>query len=221
MAISITDLAVTEGYADGTILTFAQLTAAMTSIESGLNTRGFRNIEQIAKDCFPEASYTLDSDGAKNITSTLWDKQVVQDDFGGGDISIETTTDSGFEDVNAVDIVLYITPELPGKYKATFNFVHEVTSTATTLMAAKTAFRLTDGSDASGPQYSGATLAATASGSSVYRSIITLVHIFNFTTTTEKTIKLQKYNSVMTGVSSNTVNANATSGWIYMMVEKI
>lgn len=221
MAISITDLAVTENYADGTILTFAQLTAAMTSIETGVNTYAFRNIEQLAKDAFPEASYTLNNDGSKNITSTLWDKQVETDNYDGGDISIETSTDSGWESVDAVNAAISITPELPGKYKATFVFTHKVTSTATTLMAADTSFRITDSTDASQTQNSGATLAATGSGSSVAQNTVVITHVFNFSTTSAKTITLQKWNRTMTAVSANTVNASSTTGGLYMIVEKI
>jgi len=221
MAISISDLTVTEGYADGTILTFAQLAAAMTSIETHSNTKLVNNLEQLALDCFPTASYTFTDNSTKAITSTLWDKQFVEDEYDGGDISIGTSADAGWANVDGTNISVAITPEMAGKYKATFTFTHEATSTATTLMAVEVGFRITDGTDASQPMNSGATLAATGSGSSVFQHPITIVYVFDFTTTTAKTITLQKWVRTATAVSANTVNASSSSGGVYMCVEKI
>lgn len=221
MAITISDLNATENYDDGTVLTEAQLNTMVASIETYANVSLKLNLIQLAKDAFPEASYAFTSDGVKAITSTLWDKQYVDDYYDSGDITIGTSADVAYAAVDAVNAIITITPEMAGKYKATFYFTHEATSSATSLMAVDVSFRITDGTTASQPINSGGTLAAPGSGSSVLQNAVTLVHVFNFTSLTAKTITLQKFVRTASNVSTNLVNASSTTGGIYMVVEKI
>ena len=221
MAVSLTDLTVTENYADGAQLTFAQLEAQNTSIETAVNTTGLRNIEQLAKDCFGDANYTFNSDGDASLTNTLFDKQYVQSSYTGGDISIGTSADGAYAAVDAVNAVISIVPEIIGKYRATFTFTHRATSTATTEMEADVSFRITDGTTASPAVNSGGYIPATAANSGVLTNTVTLSYIFDFTTTSTKTITLQKYVRTATALSANVVNALAANGEITMSIEKI
>jgi len=218
---TFTDANVTEGYASGTFLTQTQLNTAMTSIETYVNTTIMRNLEQGFKDCFGNLNYTFDSDGNPNLTNTLFDKQSAVDYYNGGSISIGTVADAGWISVDAVNAAVSITPEIAGKYRAVFYFNHRATSTATTEFSVETGFRLTDGTDASYAVNSGGKMPATVAGSGIFIHPVFLTHIFTWTTTTAKTISLQKYNRTCTAVSANVVDALAANGELYMLVEKL
>lgn len=221
MTVAITDLNATEGYVDGTFLTQAQLNAMVASIETFCNTSLARNVEQVAKDAWGTANYTLNSTGAASLANTLFDKQYSTDYYNGGSISIGTAADAGWANVDAVNAAISITPELAGKYRAIFHFNHRATSTATTEFAIETGFRITDGTDASYAINSGGKMAATAGGSGLFIHPVAITHVFNWTTTTAKTITLQKYNRTCTDVSANVVDAAAALGEVYMVIEKI
>jgi hypothetical protein len=222
MAIgSFTDLNVTEDYADDTKLLESQLTTQNTSIETVVNTTILRNMEQGFKDCFGNSNYTFDNDGAANLTNNLFDKQYVETEYTGGDIAIGTSADVGYAAVDAVNAVVTITPEVIGKYRAVFTFTHTATSTATTEMDVDVTFRITDGTTASATINSGGYVAATAASSGVIRNPVTITKVFDFTTTSSKTITLQKYVRTATAVSANVVNALEANGEILMHIEKI
>jgi hypothetical protein len=218
---TLTDLNVTENYAANTTLTETQLNTAMTSIESTVNTTALRNLEQLAKDSWGNANYTFDSDGAANMTNTLFDKQTAVDYYNGGNISIGTAATVAWAAVDAVNAAVSITPEVAGKFKATFNFTHRAASTATTEFELDIGFRITDGTDASYATNSGGYMAATAANSGEFIHPVCITHIFTWTTTTAKTVTLQYYNRTCTDVDSNVVSAAAATGEIYMTIEKI
>lgn len=221
MTVSISDLNVTEGYDATSPLLLSEMNTTMASIETDRNTYIAPNIEQIAKDGWGNANYTLNNDGNASLTNTLFNKQYTTDFYQGGDISIGTTADAAYAAVDAVNAAISFTPEIAGQYKATFTFTHVSQSTATTEFQCETTFRITDGTDASYSVFSGGKLPATASTSGRMCYPITITHIFNWTTVTTKTVTLQKYNRTMTSVNSNVVSATAATGEIYMTVEKI
>jgi len=227
MAITITDLAVTEGYADDNMLTETQLNAAVGddssgSIEYYINNSVITNIIQIAKDAWGTSSaYTLDGDGTANMTATLFNKQYATDYYNGGNITIGTSADSAWAAVDAVNASLSFKPEMIGQYRVTCYFTHRATSTATTEFEIDTGFRLTDGTDASYAVNSGGYMPATAAASGEFFHPCFITFVFDWSTTTTKTITLQKYNRTCTAVSANVVSAAAATGEFYIVCEKI
>jgi hypothetical protein len=218
---TLTNLDVTEDYADGKQLTEAQLQAQNTSIETSVNTTLMRNLEQLAKDAYGNANYTFNSDGNASLTNTLFDKQYVESTYNGGDISIGTSADVSWTAVDGVNAVVSITPEIIGTYRATFVFTHRATSTATTEMEADVGFRITDGTTASAVVNSGGYVPATAANSGELSNVITISKVFNFTTASSKTVTLQKFVRTATALSANVVNALAANGELYMAIEKV
>ena len=218
---TITDLSITKNYADDTRWTEAQLDAFKSSIETFVNTSIARNLEQVAKDAFGNANYTLDSDGSPNLTNTLFNKQSATDSYNGGDISLGTSADVSYAAVDAVNAAVTITPEIIGKYRAVFTFSHIAEFTATTEGQCETSFLITDGTTNSSSIMSGGYMPATAANSGRFVNPISITHEFNFTTTSAKTITLQKFNRTMTAVNANSVGATSTTGEIYMVIEKV
>jgi len=221
MTVSITDLTSTKQYADDTKWTEAQADAWRTSSDDHINTKISRNIEQIGKDAWGNDNYTLNDNGDPSLDNTLFDKQFETENYNGGDITIGTSADVGYAAVEAVNAAISITPELPGRYRVDFRFTHRVTSNATSEMTAETSFRLTDGSTASPCISSGGRVPATAAGSGVLIFPVHLSHIFEWDSTSARTITLQKFNRSMTNISANVVNATPTTGEISMTVEKV
>lgn len=221
MTVSITDLTVTEGYADDTKLTQTQLNTAMTSIETHSNTKLARNLEQLAKDCWSNANYTFTDDGVASKTNSLFDKQYGTDYYNGGNISIGTAATVAWAAVDAVNASISFTPETIGKYIVTCYFTHRATSVATTEFSIDVGFRITDGTDASYAVNSGGYLPATAAGSGIFIHPVFLTHVFNWTTTAAKTVTLQYYNRTCTQVSANVVAAAAASGEIFIVCHKL
>jgi len=73
MAITITALDVTEGYASLTVLTQAQLNLAVNDTETYCNTQLRYNLMQLAKDTMDNATYTFNDDGDASLATPLWD----------------------------------------------------------------------------------------------------------------------------------------------------
>jgi hypothetical protein len=221
MVTTLTNLNVTENYADDTRLTQAQLNTAMASIETSVNTFGYRNIEQLARDCFPDARYELDEDGVANNVNSLYDKQSVTDTYNGGDIAIGTSADAAYAAVDAVNAAITITPMIRGKFLAVFHFTHRVTSTANAVLNIDVSFRLTDGTTASMAANSGGVIAAIAADNGELYHAVTLSQEFNWTDELAHTVTLQKFVRVATNVSTDVVAAAAATGEINMEVHKI
>jgi len=221
MAVTISDLAYTKNYSDDTRPTEAVLDAAFESIQTYLNDSVKDNLVQLAKDCHGNTDYTLDGDGSANYTNSLFAKQYATDYYNGGDISIGVAADGAYAAVDAVNASILFTPERVGQYRATCRFNHTFTTTATTEGTCEVSFRLTDGTDASYSVRSGGYLPATAAGSGKLSVPIGVSHVFDWTTTTAKTVSLQKYVRAATQVATNIVAATAATGEVYLTVEKI
>ncbi len=71
MAISITTLSVTEGYASLTVLTQAQLNLAVSDTETYCNVKLRYNLMQLAKDIMDNATYTFNDDGNPHLVTPL------------------------------------------------------------------------------------------------------------------------------------------------------
>lgn len=221
MVVSITDLAYTKSYDDLAVPTEAIFDAAFTSIQTHINDSIGDNLQQLAKDCFGATTYTFTSDAVAARTNNLFNKQYATDYYNGGDISIGTAATVAWAAVDAVNASIAITPEVIGQYRAVFTFNHRVTSSDTTLMVADIGFRITDGTTASYAINSGGTTAATGAGAAVLIHPVTITCVFDWATTTAKTVTLQYYNRSCTAVAANVVNAAAATGEITMVVEKI
>jgi hypothetical protein len=221
MAVTITDLAYTENYDDLAVLSEAQLDAAFESIQTHINTYVANNLCQLAKDCYGNTDYQFDNDAAAQYTANLFDKQYGTDYYNGGNVSITTAATLAWAAVDAVNCSLSFTPEKAGKYRVVCYFTHRVASTATTEFSVDVGFRLTDGTDASYAVNSGGLLPATAAGSGTFIHPVFITHVFNWTTTTAKTITLQYYNRTCTEVNSNYVCAAAASGEFVIIAEKV
>ena len=220
-APTLSDLSYTKTYDDLQVFDEADLDASLNSIQTYTNDTIKDNLVQLAKDAFGITDYQFDSDGNAQYTANLFDKQYATDSYNGGDISITTTADAAYADVDAVSASIAFTPEKTGQYKVTFEFNHVTQSTATTEFQCETTFRITDGSTASFAKFSGGHIPATAAGSGRIANPITISHIFTMTAAVAKTITLQKFNRTMSNVNSNVVSASAATGEIYMTVEKL
>lgn len=71
MAISISTLDVTEGYASLTVLTQAQLNFAVSDTETYCNNKLRANLMQLAKDIMDNATYTFNDDGNPHLATPL------------------------------------------------------------------------------------------------------------------------------------------------------
>ena len=223
MAVTITDFDYTTHklYDDLEVPEEADWDAMFLAFQTQINDKIADNLCQLAKDCYGNTDYQFDSDAAAQYSNNLFDKQYATDYYNGGNISIGTVATGAWAAVDAVNCSLAFTPEKAGKYRVTCYFTHRATSTATTLMVVDIGFRLTDGTDASYAVNSGGTCAATGAGSGIYIHPCFITHVFNWTTTTAKTISLQYYNRTCTSVNANVVAAAAASGEVYIVAEKI
>jgi len=115
-----------------------------------------------------------------------------QSSYTGSDISMGTSTDADFVDASA-SLQIQITPSAPGKYRAQFTFGHQKSATEVA-----TQFRLTDGTTNSG-------VIESYTNSANVEEEVSLSYIFNWTDTSQKTVKLQKKVRVASSVSVNHV----------------
>jgi len=229
MAIVIAALDVTQDYEDGKILTEQQLKDALdetggSSCESYINTKVVNNLLQLTRDAYPDGVFDFTDDGVKstwNANGTLFDKQNQTTKYNGGDITIGTSADVDWVDVDTINASADFTPDAVGHYKVTCQFTHKYTFTATTLGQLFSRFRLTDGSDASAIQASGCLLPAPGGGSCEVENLVTLMYILNWTVAGDKNVKLQKRNDTTTDVATNIVAASEANGEIVILIEKI
>lgn len=221
MAIALNDLAYTETYNDGEILDESDLDSALTSIQTYINDTVKDNLIQLAKDCFPTATYTFNNDGAASRTATLYNKQYGETKYAAGDISVGTSTDAAYAAVDAVNASLSFTPEVLGQYRVTFTFTHTFQLNATSEGTCEVLFKFTDGTTDSAVSRSGGYFPAVAANAIRVANPITITKVFDWADVVAKTITLQKRVMAATNVSTNYVNASSTTGEILMTVEKI
>ncbi len=94
MAITITSLDVTEGYAALTVLTQAQLNLAVSDTETYCNVKLRFNLIQLAKDIMDSATYTFNDNGNPHLVTPLIDlmAQLAQNETVSGQWSFSAAT---------------------------------------------------------------------------------------------------------------------------------
>ena len=144
-SISNSDYASTKTYNDGEILDEIDLDNTNTYLQNYINSRK-NDLVRLANDCHG-TSYVLDGSATPSTyTNTLFEKQHTQGQVNlGADITIGTTADTGFANVNAGVAVVSMNPERTGTYKIAFDFTHLFTLNTGSNAECSTAFRFTDG----------------------------------------------------------------------------
>ena len=128
-----------------------------------------------------------------------------------GDISIGTSTDNSYDDVDATNAQITFNVNLPGKYIIRCNFSYSVQGDTGLSLSSQTSFRLTDGTNNSLPIAVGGSMPSLLGFNNSIVVPIFLSGIFNFATTGSKTVKLQKKNTASTNVNTRSVLAGADS----------
>jgi len=130
----------------------------------------------------------------------------------GGTVSIGTTSDGSFQDIDTTNIAITFTVSQTGRWVVICETSVGVTFGLSANGASATHFRLTDGSAVSG--YAQFRIQEdNGAGGDYFTSPMVLIGIFNFTTTGSKTVKLQKYYNISTNVSTRQLVGNVgTSG---------
>lgn len=131
--------------------------------------------------------------------------------YTGGDISIGTTNDGSYADVDATNANITFTVNATGKYLVSFVFSSSFTGTIGLSSNSVTSFRLTDGTNNSNSISSGALLPGLTLFVNGNTETISLNAIFTFSSTGSKTVKLQKKNITSSNIDSRQVLANSDS----------
>jgi len=134
----------------------------------------------------------------------------VQSIYTGSNFNLGTSVDSGYVDVDATNAKVTFTPKAPGNYMVTFIFNHYFAASG----QFEVTFRLFDGlTPTVGLQR------FIPSGSSEVP--ITISWVFNWTDTTTRTIKLQKYTDAAAGASAHTIYTTSLGLGFIMQVFRI
>lgn len=217
MAINIDDVEYTDDMYPAKKPFLTDVIKALDTLTSDVNVKVKNNLKQLAKDCFPENIYTFDSDGNANLTNNLFDKFWAVDTDASGDDTISTT--GSWLDVDATNKSITFTPELVGDYRACFQFNVEFTSSSTS-NDSTVRFRLYEENTGEASDAFKSFKVKTGVSGSVFIYPVTLEHIFENLTATEKKIKLQYH--ITAGITDTTVKVLASSTHtISMTVEKI
>jgi len=126
-------------------------------------------------------------------------------------ISIGTTNDGAFADVDATNAKITFTVNCTGRYLVNFLFAYQANAAAGAIFNSLTSFRLTDSSTNSNPIEVGHGVDSDAGSGAQIVYPVNLSHVFNFGSTGSKTVKLQKQNITSTNISSRAVTASADS----------
>lgn len=224
--MAVASLQVTKTYADGLAWTEARMDTAMQSIQTYTNTSVVNNLNQIKLDAFGSAltSYDYDNDGSANLTNSLYNKQSASVYS-----TIQTPLAAG-NTVNAEASLAYrmvFTPEKPGKYRISYQFVHGFSLKSggglishTWRIRNRTAATFYQPSVQSGAKINGTT--ATAN----YSIPVTLSRIVNFASTAVATISLfySAVNSNSASIEFNVIRADTSASYtigLYGSIEKI
>lgn len=211
---SISDLDYTDNMAANKKPLLTDLRTALDSIETYINDSVKDNLLQLAKDCFPTASYAFDSDGNAQYTNSLYNKITAQTKYTGGNVTIATV--GAWTDVDTSNAAIAITPELAGHFKATFQIVLDVvTSNATNEVDVR--FRLTDGSTTS--DYTPRIRQVTGVSGTRFDTPLSLMYQFSSLAASAQTIKLQYF--ITTSTATTIIVMANTNDPLCMQVEKI
>lgn len=208
---------ITRDYSDDTKFNSAKLSAIIDELETAfLYVKN--NLDQLKVDILP-SSYTFDDDGSANLTNKIYNKQIASDTYT-SDISLGTSTDASFGDVDATNAALVFTPEIAGYYEVTFNFCVEMIPTSGNQIDIAQYFRLTD--SASSPNLSSPLVLSFDPKANDANAIIpvSISHIFNFTAA-EQTIKLQNRVVTATNIDTNSLKGSSGLYELYMFARKI
>lgn len=191
---SITDLSYTDNMADAKKPLLTDLRESLDAIETYINDSIKDNLVQVTNDAFGTA-YAVDSDGAKNLTSDLYNKQTASDTYTGGDLEISTT--GAWTDADASNCSVTFTPEMAGDFKLSCIFgVECVTTNATNEIDIR--FRLTDGSTNSNPV---PVHMVTGVDATTFTIPVHLMHEFSSLAASAQTVKLQYYITTQTATT--------------------
>lgn len=221
--VGLTTAKTTYNWADGQLWTEAKIDGILiTTIEVWAD-NVYDNLEQIRKDAWG-SSYSLDNDAAVNFSSaTLYNKQTAVDTYSSS-ISLGTSSDADWVDVDATNASLTFTPDtLAGDFKVSFLFTDYVVTTAQQDSLLVCAYRLTDGSTNSNPFEIVVRADRSGDGAGDVVALTTPIHLFHLFTSlsaTSKTIKLQKKISTATQIATHSTNGSSTNV-MYMLAEKI
>lgn len=131
--------------------------------------------------------------------------------YTGGDISIGTSNDASFVDVDATNAKISITVTIPGTWQVVCAFATSISSVVSLSLSSSTAFQLTDGTTNTPAINPGNTLPLSlglVTSSSVPQ---TLIGTFTWSSAGTKTVKLQKKNITSGNIGTRTVSANSNS----------
>lgn len=145
---------------------------------------------------------TAGSGGAGGGSNT----QFTQTNYGGGDITLGTTVDGGWVDVDATNAAISLVPNLSGTtYQATFNFTHYAQWAVAGRL--NISFRLTDGTNTSATEVIG--LHPAFDGEPPRQHPVSISSLFTWTITGTQTIKLQKQITDIATITTNIVLNNS------------
>lgn len=222
MPLDITANGLDKQYDDLKILDEVQLDAAYNDLNNFANTQLRQNLLQLAKEVHGNgADAQFDNDGNANFTATVYNKQTLTKTYNGGDVSIGTSADGAYADADAANLSITFTPERAGKYLAHFIFTHLVILNTTAEGQCESSFRLTDGVTSSPGFRSGGYNGAPAANNTRFLNVISIPFLFDWADTTQRVIKVQKFNRVCTQVNTNQIAASAANGEFYAIVEKV
>lgn len=140
--------------------------------------------------------------------------------YSSGDISIGTSNDGSFVDVDATNAKITFTVSVTGKWIVFCNFALSTSSVISLSPSSTTLFRLTDGTNNSSPIEPASVAPLNLGLVTSQSSPQTLMNVFTFSSTGSKSVKLQKQNLTSTNIGSRSVLANANSP-ITMMAYRI
>lgn len=206
----------TKTYNDGEILDEIDLDNTNTYLQNFINARK-NDLVKVANDAFGE-DYVLDGAATPLYANTLFEKQNTQGFVDlGADISIGTSADASFSNVNAGVAVVTLTPERAGTYRISFDFTHLITVNTALNAQVSTAFRFTDGGVLTSPVAVSGILSQTYARAwhPVHLELVTELEVAPYS------FFLQKRNITADNAAQNSVCATATSGQINFSMEKV
>lgn len=131
--------------------------------------------------------------------------------YSGGDISIGTSNDVSFVDVDATNAKISVPVTVTGTWQVFVSFATSISSTVSLSLSSSTAFQLTDGTNTTAPINPGNTLPLSIGLVTSSSTPQTLVGTFVWSSTGTKTVKLQKKNITSGNIGTRVVSANANS----------
>lgn len=136
----------------------------------------------------------------------------------GTSISLGTSTDASYVDVDATNAKITFTVNYPGRYIVIFCFSCTFVATGAGNGTIRIGFQLTDGTSTTG------TMNYAAISMTREDPYFNLMGVYNFTSTGSKTIKLQKLRTTMTNMSSCDIYTNSganQAGGLHMYAYRI